>query len=548
MVLGLCLLGGTALFLETVLTAEAVEKRLNNKLDQSTGGQYRLTVEDVNWSLWRRSVHVREVRLVPGSVAVEDGAESGASLPEMRYRGCLSSLQLSGIHLWPLVWRGELSVNTVTVEQPAVRIAPAKTAESAEGDDRGTASSGLAGVEARLVDRLPQLWIRRLLVREGTVVAGPHGSSSDAAVPADSLWGVRLEADDVRVDSVAQRDSSRLLFSDHLRLSVDGYRHLSEDRLYQMRLGSARASSADSSLTVDAVNIGPTVSDTVFMRRRGYRTNRFATTVGRVNLEGIDYRRAVDEGALLVRTAHLDSLRVDVYRDNRLSPPPTDPPPKMPHEIVRSLRQAVRVDTIHVTHGLARYTRWDKDAAAPGHIQFDRITATLHNVTNDGRRMRPSNPAVVRATTRVAGEGWLQTTIRVPLLSPDFALSYEGSLGPMDVQSFNDAFVNLSGIRIKRGRVEGLQFSADVEKGVAEGTVHGRYHNLSVEMVNKETGDRGLRKRIRSFVLDDLILKSENPDDDPRTGSIKHRHNEDHTFFKFLWHSLRSGLFSLLGI
>lgn len=69
-------------------------------------------------------------------------------------------------------------------------------------------------------------------------------------------------------------------------------------------------------------------------------------------------------------------------------------------------------------------------------------------------------------------------------------------------------------------------------------------------MLNKETGKRGLRKRIGSFVLDDFMLKSENTDGDSslRTGTIDHEHEPDDTFFKFLWHSVRSGLFSLLGL
>ncbi len=546
-VLCLGLLGAATLLLQTVLTAETVEERLNDELARSTDGQYRVTVEDVNWSLWRRSVRVREVRLRPGSTAVGDAAESGSSRSGTQYRGRLSSLQLSGIHLWPLVWRGELSVNEVTVRRPDLHIERGETED--EGDQKN-ASSAVAAVQSRLVDRLSRTWVRRLVVREGTVVAGPRDSTSDAAVPTDSLWGIRLAAEGIRIDSASRRDRSRLLFSDHLRLSVDGYRHLSEDRLYRMRLDSAHASSSDSSLTIEALNVGPTVSDSVFMRRHGFRVNRFEASVGRVDLEGVDYREAIDGSALLVRTAHLDSLQVDAYRDNRRPPPPTDPPPKMPHELIQSLEHPVRVDTIRVTHGRARYERWDEGAAGSGHIAFDRITATIHNVTNDPRRMGSSTPAVVRATTRVAGDGWLKTTIRVPLLSSDFALSYEGSLGPMDAQSFNDAFVYLSGIRIERGQVERLQFSAEVREGRAEGTVRGRYHDLSVEMLDEETGDRGLRKRLESFVLDDLMLNSEsqNDDSDPRTGSIEHEHDEDHTFFKFLWHSLRSGLFSLLGL
>jgi len=120
----------------------------------------------------------------------------------------------------------------------------------------------------------------------------------------------------------------------------------------------------------------------------------------------------------------------------------------------------------------------------------------------------------------------------------------------MAPRAFNDAFSNLAGVRIEDGVVDSLWFSADVDSGWARGKVHGIYRGLEVEMLDTWTGDRGLGDRIRTFVLDDVLLKSKNARSGSslQSGTIDHEHEKDDMFFKFLWHSLRSGIYSLVDV
>jgi hypothetical protein len=80
--------------------------------------------------------------------------------------------------------------------------------------------------------------------------------------------------------------------------------------------------------------------------------------------------------------------------------------------------------------------------------------------------------------------------------------------------------------------------------------MRGAYQNLEVETLDPATGDRGLGKRIETFALNRVALSSQNTrrDGGLRTGSIQHSHEEGDAFFKFLWLSVRSGLFALVGL
>ncbi|WP_146110073.1 DUF748 domain-containing protein [Salinibacter sp. 10B] len=538
LLLGVGLLTAQVL-LETVVDAGTVETIINDELSRSTNGRYHATVEAVDWSLWNRSAQIRGAVLKPDSAASRAQNGSREQPLAAEYAARIDTLQLTGLHLWPLLWQRMVSVETVSVRRPTLRI----TRHEHTRSDQDTT------MPPPLQQRLPAMAIQHLEVRRGTLVTRGAASTPAPPMPVDSLWGGSLSATGVRTDPGALRDTSRLVVSDCLRISVEGYRRLSADRLFAVRMGPVRGSGADSSLAVENVQAHPTVPDAEFMRRHGHRTNRLDASIRRVALQGIDLQRALVGDALLLRTAVLDSLRVDVYRDNRLPPPRSDPPPNMPHERAQLQRRPFQIDSIRVTNGAVRYAKWDSASAAPGHITFGSIKATIRNVTNRPRDTVPASPAIIDATTRVAGTGRLATTIRLPLRSPTLSFSYEGRLGPMDPRAFNDALVPLSGVRIEDGHLDSLRFSAQVEDGEARGTLHGTYRSLDVEVVDEDKG-RSLGTRLRSFVLDKLMVKSSNTPDDPplRTGTIEHEYEEGDTFFKFLWHSLRSGLYSLVGL
>lgn len=543
----LCLfLGGgylaAHLVLQAVLDADALESLLNGRLAQAPKTEYQVQIGAVQWALWDRSVRVQQIVLRPGSEDKKESDEAKNSAVRSQYAIRIPTLQVDGIRLWPYLWQGELAVGAVRALHPRLQ-------HTQRTVSRKKSKSLGGGALLKFADRIPRVAIRRLTIRDGKFISKRPSPLASQPVRADSVWGISLWVHGIRTDSASLQNARRTLLSDSVRLQVDGARWLAPDRLTALSIEGGRVSTADSTVVLEALSFGPTLSDSAFMKRKGHRLNRVSTSIRRVELRGIDVRQAIRQQDVVARAVVLDSPRVDVFRDNRMPPPPTDPPPKMPNELVRSLRSTIRLDTIFVRRGAIRYAKWKPDAPRPGHISFKRLSATITNLTNDPHRMSPSTPAVVNATTWVAGAGRLDVTIRLPLLAPHLSLSFEGHLGPMDVRAFNEAFVPLSGVRIEDGHVQRLQFSAEVQNGRAQGRLNGVYRALDVKMMNPD-GGRGLGSRIRTLILGRVLLNSGNLEGEPssRTGIIDHERAESDSFFKFLWHSVRSGLFSLVGL
>jgi hypothetical protein len=331
--------------------------------------------------------------------------------------------------------------------------------------------------------------------------------------------------------------------------SFDGYRRALSGTPYVLRLGSGRVFRSDSTLTVEDVRLAPTISDTTFMQTHEYRVNRFRTRARKVAVSGFEREVFIQSGALAAATVEIDGLDLDVSRDNHLPLDPDDPPPPMPQDATERLDRDLRIDTVRLRDSRIRYTKRPEEVPRTGSISFENLWATLYDVSTAPKQGPTSTSMVVEARTRVNGAGRLRTTLRIPLHAPDLALSFEGRLGALNARALNETFVPLGGVRIESGQVDSLWFQADVERGVATGTVHGVYQNLEVETLDKATGDRGVGHRLKT-VATGLALRSSNvPEDGPLdTGRIEHQRATEDSFFKFLWHALRSGIYSLVGI
>ncbi len=530
-VLGVALLT-LLLAIRIVIDAGFLERRLNSALDEATGGRYRAEIEAVQWAPLANSLYVEKATLRPDLQAFE---KSERRVPRRIY-ATVSELRLDGLHPWTLMWNRRLILDEVTVRHPHVRIQRGTDVE-ASGQSSNDSSEAVQGPIA-------DLRVDRFRVKDGTFTR-VRGSGPST----DSLWGLSMQFDSLSTDAVASQSPRQYLGTHFLEGDFEGFRQVFTEKGYVLRLGPGRVSQRDSVLRVEDIRFAPSVSDEAFMRRHEYRVNRFRTRAARVEVAGFEYRRLVETGAIHAANVGIDTLALDVYRNNHLPERPNDPPPPMPQDAMQMLDRSLRIDTLRVWDSRIRYTKRPEGISKTGSIWFDDLRATCSNLTNDPERMAASTPAVIDARTRVNGAGHLHTTLRIPLRAPKLALSFRGRLGEMDARVFNETFVPLGGVRIESGQVDSLWFQSDVKNGVARGSVGGIYQKLEVELLDKGTGDRGIRNRLETVATGLALRPSNLPEDgDLETGQIQHTHDPDNSFFKFLWHALRDGIYSLVGI
>ena len=137
------------------------------------------------------------------------------------------------------------------------------------------------------------------------------------------------------------------------------------------------------------------------------------------------------------------------------------------------------------------------------------------------------------------------------LASKDFSLRYSGSLSSMDVTLLNTFIEPGEHQRIKSGVLESAAFNINVNSGHATGNLHVVYKDLSIAVLNKNTGsEKGVFNKIISLIGKTFVIRGSNITDEKtlmKIGEIKYTRNPDDYFFQFVWFALRSGLGDVVG-
>jgi hypothetical protein len=529
------------LALSMLVGAESVEKRVTNALASRSDGVYRVEIEDVDFSLLGRSFRATGVTIAPDTLATAD--EPGDA---PRYTAEAASIRLTGIRFLRLLVNRELRFHTVDLLRPNLHVALDHTPPDSTEDDTTSADSGAApSFHHQLARHLPYVAVEHLRIDSASIaVEIQTGDKKQVEVVDDfSFRFERIEIDSTNTDF-------RPLFSDNVRFRIGTYQRASADSLYLLYAGAVEGSTRDSALTVDSLSWTTTVSDEAFMRRQPHRTNRYKVGFRTLALQAIDYWSLLEERRLAVASADMERLFVDVYNDETLPEKPVRPA-TLPHDAFQSIGRPVDIDTIRVTEGHVEYSKRADDGVRPGTIRFEDIWATIYNVTNDPARMTDETPAVVDARTLVAGAGLLQTRIDYQLLAPELTIQYRGEVGDMPATAFNEIFVDLSGVEIKSGQIDSIWFSIQVQRDEARGLLQVLYRDLKIELLDKATGERSLRNRIATFIANNMILNEENQptvDTPAKVIVIRQQRPPEKRLFKFMWHTLREGLFTTIDM
>jgi len=139
----------------------------------------------------------------------------------------------------------------------------------------------------------------------------------------------------------------------------------------------------------------------------------------------------------------------------------------------------------------------------------------------------------------------------IPLSSTNFSLQYSGSFSKMDVKKLNSFIEAGEHQRIKSGTLQSATFNINVNSGHASGKLRLAYNDLTVAVLNEETGsEKGFFNRILSLFGKVFIIRGTNMLDkngSMKIGEISHTKKPGEHFFHFIWFALKSGVGDVVG-
>lgn len=517
---------------------------------QKSGHVYRLKVGRVRFNFALRRVAVDSIQVTTKRAINARRPRPLAGL-ELAFRQCT----ISGVHLTTLVLSGGLIAESFGCQAVSAAVVVPRGAPDVAVRPRAARRAFLVFQQSlRLPPFAPRMRIARIdFPRVELDFRLQRAGAGDTRLQLEQLqWHIA----DFAIDPSDTVAADRPLFSRKVELAAANF-VAHPDSVSAVRVGSLVASLTDSTLEVRGVAIAPTLSDAEFARSRPYRRDLIKTTVGRIAVEGIDVDAFVLGQGLSARRLEVDSLRLDIASDRHRPSNPGRQPHRTPQGWIADLHRTLSVDSVLVRNAELVYRERHAGRAQPGVLTFARIEVVAVNVSHVMGRRTVGDPMTLSATAHLQNLGRLDVQFVVPLDAPRFDMTFRGTLGAMPAASLNSFIQETFPLRITKGRVAGISFSATVANGVARGTITPRYNDLSVAVTRRGSGGilgeggilGGAARGIASAMGNLLKVRANNPDNAetaPRRGTIRHTFTSHESVPSFLWASVREGLLAVV--
>jgi len=304
----------------------------------------------------------------------------------------------------------------------------------------------------------------------------------------------------------------------------------------------------DSEMTADSVKYHPLITDEQFFAKSRFRQTRFSFHIPQIKITELDCFALLQgnmykAGNININGVFADILvNMDKLYDNNSSKP------QMPNEALSSIKETIKVNNIKITNGRLKYSERYVVNAKPGVINFTKVNISVSGIANHTRN---TETAIIQGEGLFMNSSLMKLDMTIPLSSKNFSLKYSGSLNRMDVTELNSFLEAGEHRRIKSGILQSAVFNVRVNSGHALGTLRVVYKDLSIAILNKDTGsDKGIFNRIISLFGKIFVIRGTNMPDDKgamKIGIIKYIRDPEDYFLQFVWFALRNGVGDVVG-
>lgn len=316
----------------------------------------------------------------------------------------------------------------------------------------------------------------------------------------------------------------------------------------ELRIEKLHISVPDSDMVADSIKYYSLIDDELFFAKSQFRQTRFRFDISQIQIIGLDCLALLQENTFNAKNINIHNAFTDILVNMDKPYDKNSSNPQMPNEVLSSMKEIVKVDSMTVINGGLKYCERFAVKTIPGVILINKVNVSISGIAN---HTSYPDTAIIHGEGLFMNSGKMKLIMAIPLSSKNFSLRYYGSLSTMDVTKLNSFIEPGEHHRIKSGILQSAKFNIEVNSGHASGTLLVEYKDLTIAILNKKTGsEKGIIDRISSLLSKIFVIRENNMPDEK--GSIKIgktnyiRHPDDY-FFQFIWFALRNGVADVVG-
>ncbi|HEV8270025.1 MAG TPA: hypothetical protein VGQ04_01900 [Chitinophagaceae bacterium] len=361
------------------------------------------------------------------------------------------------------------------------------------------------------------------------------------------IKNVDIALQDLKVDSIANADSTRILFSKGVNVNVAKIAWPSPNRLYDYIAENISLNSTIGTLSVDEILISPRLGENAFVNAIPTQDDRFNFSFNNVVFSGIDLQKLSNE-YLKAETMSIGKSVFKVYRDLARPRDKKNRVGYYPHQVLDDVPLVFNIKKVNVRNSFVEYKERNHITRQSGLVQFYSVNATITNFTNDKYARNKVMKAFINSS--FLNKTPLETNWTFYLFHPKGRFDVSGNMGAIQGKDVNSLAEPMGPASIKEGRFNGLTFDLHGNDYSMNGNVKLLYDDLKVALLEKDKGATETDKKFLTSLLANFVIKNSNPkgDDEVRIQRVSLSRNTNRSLFYLCWKTIFKGIRETVGI
>ncbi|WP_316830297.1 hypothetical protein [Pedobacter aquatilis] len=503
---------------------------------------YKIDFKSINLNVITGSLALRDVTLTPDT-SVFDSLKALKLAPAHTFELKLKKLQITRVGILTAYFKKRVDVNEIRLDKPSINMIFNKVPKKAD----------TAKTEKSLYEQISKTF-KSIRVHSVKIVDADFDyiNKSGSKKTKNSIKHLDITVKDFLLDSLSGSDTSRFYYTKDISFQLAGYKSITKDKMYSMKVDTITGSAASKKITVKGFKLTPLYPELTFARKYKVQKDRYNFTFNKIEFNGVDFIGLNTEQKLYAKSLKIGPANVEVFMSRESPPPPGfDKGRNYPHMALKRLNIPAIIDTVQLKNVDLKYSEYNPASKKIGAVEFKSLHGNILNVTNDSLQLAKNNHAVADLYTLLMGSGKLNVKIDFNLTDKNGAFAYSGSLGKFDFKNLNALSKNLGLIEIESGNVQHIDFKANGNLRSASGSMNMLYNNLKVKLLSDNIDGEGTRKKgFLSFLANTILVKDENPKkgEAPRTATMNNSRINSASFFNLMWKTVFVGIKDIVGV
>lgn len=481
---------------------------------------------------------VSNLQLQPDA-AIYEQMVAANDAPAILFRIDIPALTVTGVKTPKALLNKEIEGRKVLIENPRIELLM-----TGKGKD-STRNIPTKELYKQILGNLSLIAIDTVSVVNATLFT-KDWKSGETRMQFDS---VNIDLYKVAVDSLHEKDSTRILFAERANLHCAKISWSSKNKLYKYEIRHVDFNSGEKKLSIEKTSIDPTLPEVTFLKQFKTQVDRFDFTLQKIQLAG------VNAAELLKETIVADSLVVGhssfrIYRDLSYPRDKKNRVGTYPHQLLMKLPFDLQIRKALFTDAYIEYKEKNPKSEKSGEVQFHHVTVRMDNLTNEKQPLADNAVFKLQFNARFLNKVPIQALINFYPGHPQGKFTIDGELGSMDATAVNVLAKPMGLATIEKGTIRKLHFSFTGNDYRADGPVTLLYDDLKIALLKKDTADNSLdKKKLASFVAN-MKVKNANPgkDGEVRKTTVHYERDTNRSFFNLIWKSIFTGVKETVGI